>query len=92
MPSGELTSDEIVLVRRMLNQESLKDEKITTALTLLTAELSTLRGEWQSTQSSMNNRITKVERMMWIVVGAIGALVTGLPTIDYLVTRVGSGG
>ena len=86
-----LTDDEILLVRKMLNQESLKDEKITGALTLLTTELSTLRGEWQATQASMNTRLTKVERMAWIAIGSIGTLVTGLPALDYIVSRLSSG-
>ena len=86
-----LTDDEILLVRKMLNQESLKEEKITGALTLLTTELTTLRGEWQATQASMNTRLTKVERMAWIAIGSIGTLVTGLPALDYIVSRLSSG-
>ena len=74
MPLGEttlyLTDDEILLVRRMLNQELLKDEKVANAITLLTTN-----------QISMSNRLTKVERMAWIAIGAIGALITGLPAI-----------
>ena len=86
-----LTDDEILLVRKMLNQESLKDEKIANALTLLTSELGTLRTEWQSTQASMNTRLTRVERMAWIAIGSIGTLVTGLPALDYIVSRLSSG-
>ena len=74
----QLSDDEIRLVRTMMAQAVLKDAADDRAFADLMIEVRHFRED-------IGNRVTRLERFSYLILGGVGMLVTGLPAAAYLV-------
>lgn len=83
-----MTDAEEQKVREIIAQEALKESATLTAIDGIKHELSGLKDLLVSELGSIKDRVSRLERFQWGIIGGLVMVVTGLPAAAFLVKLV----